>query len=347
MITRRQYQVCSFFLTRFLFFGAGLSFLFLNSNNDTWLACILGFVLGIIAFKILHIISKKNNGVALHDIIKKNIFIKIIIYLFCFLLLNYLLTVLTLMNHSFFLYETPPLFIASLLMLVIIYGVRKGETVFTKVAEFLFFISIVVFTLKFLGYGYNAISSYDNLFPIFNTKVTGFLLSTLIFFIYSFIPNVLLLSFKVEELNYKEMIVGYIMGAISIILTILIISMTFGFPLSTIIRYPEYMVLKKISLFNVFKNVENILVITWYFDCLVSGFIITNIVKRINNNTFPRVIRGGTYILFLLASLFIAVNIFVKDYTKTILLYKYSFIVIGALGLVLILYLLFRKKENN
>lgn len=346
MITRRQYQICSFFLSRFLFFGAGLSFLFYNSNNDTWLACILGLVLGIIAFKVLHIISKKNEGLSLTNLIKKNIFIKLILYLFCFLLLNYLLTVLTLMNHSFFLYETPPLFIAILLMLVIVYGVIKGERVFTKVAEFLFFISIVVFTLKFIGYGYNAASSYDNLFPLLNTKVTGFLFTTLIFFIYSFVPNILLLNFKVEELSYKQMVVGYVIGAISIILTILIISMTFGFPLATIIRYPEYMVLKKISLFNVFKNIENILVITWYFDCLVSGFIITNTIKKINNNTFPMLIRKVTYILLLLASLFVAVNIFVKDYTKTILLYKYAFTIIGALGLVIILYLLFRKKEN-
>ncbi len=347
MITRRQYQICSFFLSRFLFFGAGLSFLFYNSNNDTWFACILGLVLGLIAFKVIHIISKKNEGVSLSSIIKKNLVMKIVLYLFCFLLLNYLLTVLTLMNHSFFLYETPPLFIAILLMIVIVYGVIKGERVFTKVAEFLFFISIVVFTLKFIGYGYNAASSYDNLFPLLNTKVTGFLFTTLIFFIYSFVPNILLLNFKVEELSYKQMIVGYVMGAVSIILTILIISMTFGFPLATIIRYPEYMVLKKISLFNVFKNIENILVITWYFDCLVSGFIITNMIKKINNNTFPMLIRKGTYILLLLASLFVAVNIFVKDYTKTILLYKYAFTIIGALGLVIILYLLFRKKKEE
>lgn len=345
MITRRQYQICSFFLTRFLFFGAGLSLLFFKSNNDTWLSCLLGFVLGILAFKILHIISQKNNGLDICDIMKNNIIMKIILYLFCFSLLNYLLTVLTLMNHSFFLYETPPLFISILLMLAIIYGVRKGENVFTKVAELLFFISIVVFIFKFFGYGSYALNYYDNIFPIFNTKISKFLMSTLIFFIYSFIPNVLLLSFKDMNLSYKEMITGYILGALSIIITIIIISMIFGFPLSTIIRYPEYMVLKKISLFNVFKNVENILVITWYFDCIVSGFIITNIIKKLNNNTFHPIIKKGTYIILLLTSLFVAVNIFVKDYTKTIILYRYSYIVIGTLGVFVILYLLIRRKS--
>lgn len=181
MITKRQYQICSFFLSRFLFFGAGLSFLFLKSNNDTWIACILGLILGIIAFKVLHIINKRNNEQDICNLIKNNIVMKIIVYSFCFLLLNYLLTVLTLMNHSFFLYETPPLFIAILLMLAIIYGVKKGEVVFAKVAEFLFFISIAVFILKVFGYGSYALNFYDNLFPIFNTKVNNFLMTTLIF----------------------------------------------------------------------------------------------------------------------------------------------------------------------
>ncbi|MGM9834544.1 MAG: GerAB/ArcD/ProY family transporter [Bacilli bacterium] len=346
MITKRQYQICSFFLSRFLFFGAGLSFLFLKSNNDTWIACILGFILGLVAFKLLHIANKRNSKQDICDLIKNNIVMKIIVYLFCFLLLNYLLTVLTIMNHSFFLFETPPLFIAILFMIVIIYGVRKGETVFAKVAEFLFFISIVVFIFKLFGYGSYALNYYDNIFPIFNTRINNFLMSTLIFFIYSFFPNILLLSFKDMHLTYKDMIIGYIIGAISIILTILIISMTFGFPLTTIIRFPEYMVLKKISLFDVFKNMENILVITWYFDCIVSGFIITNIIKKLNNNTFHPIIKKGTYILLLILSLLIAVNIFVKDYTKTILLYRYSYIVIGILGFAIILYLLVRKKGN-
>lgn len=347
MITKRQYQMCSFFLSRFLFFGAGFSYLFLNSNNDTWISAIIGFIIGLVAFKILHLIYKKNNYLSISDIINNNIFIKIILYLFCFLLLTYLLTLLTLMNHSFFLYETPPLFIAALLMIVLIYGVQKEEKVFARVAECLFFISISIFILKLFGYGSYAIGFYDNILPIFNTNISKLLFSSLIFFIYSFCPNLLLLEFKDMDITYKDMIIGYILGALSIILTIIIISMVFGFPLSSIIRYPEYMVLKKISLFNVFKNIENILVITWYFDCIVSGFIIINTIKKLNKNTFSFSFNKITYILLLLLPFLIAVNIFINDYTKTLLLYRYSYIAIFVFCLTIIVYLLLKFKKNK
>lgn len=349
MITKKQYMIISYFLSRFLFFGGGISHLFALGKVDTWIACILGFLLGLVAFKLLHIFQIKNNEKSFLDVIKSNIILKCVTYLFCFILLNYTLISITVMTNSFFLFKTTPLLIGGCFLLAIVYGVSKKEKIFARVAELLFPISIIVFLFKSAGYGTFALNYTDNLFPMFYTKIPDFILCATASFAYSFIPNILLLSFANMNMEYKDMIKGYAFAGVTIVLTILIVGMVFGYPLAAIIRYPEYMVLKKISLFEFIKNIENILTITWEFDCIVSGFVIVNVIKKINNSTLPQKIQKVTYPLLILLSLIVAVYFFQMKYENTLAFYHNSTYIIAGIGLLLLVSLLFlvRKKKNN
>ena len=59
MITKRQYKFLSFFLTRGLFLGTGISLMLNASGPDTLIASILGIILGFIFITIYYQIYQK------------------------------------------------------------------------------------------------------------------------------------------------------------------------------------------------------------------------------------------------------------------------------------------------
>ena len=56
MITKRQYNILSFYLTRALFLGGGLSLLVSLSKNDILISSIIGMLLG---YVLLYLFFKK------------------------------------------------------------------------------------------------------------------------------------------------------------------------------------------------------------------------------------------------------------------------------------------------
>ena len=54
-----------------------------------------------------------------------------------------------------------------------------------------------------------------------------------------------------------------------------------GANLVDIYRYPEYMTLKKIKLFNFVEKVENIVSITWIFDLFITLAVSGNNMKEL------------------------------------------------------------------
>ena len=347
MITKRQYILCSYFLSRVLFLGGGVSLLFSLGGNDAWFCYILGYLLGFPSLFLIYKIYNKFNRKELIDVIKNNIFIKIIFYVLVFWLSVYILTVSTVMSTSFFLFKTPALVITICFTLVVAYAVSKGNKVYVRVAEIIFPLSIVVFLIKTLGYGSIATNYLDNVLPFLANKPSNLLMCTLVSYIYSFVPNILLLTFSNNEVKYKDIVLGYSLGCVTIFTTIFITGVIFGFPLASIIRYPEYMVLKNISLFDFINNIENILTITWQFDCAISGFIILDGIKKFNDTTLPKKTKKITYLGLMTLSIFTTVNIFHKHYINTLFLYKYFYLIIGITALLLIITLLIKKKNNQ
>ena len=58
MITKRQYKIISFFLTRSLFLGLGISRILKLAKNDAWIACILGAILVLLIISFIYKLKK-------------------------------------------------------------------------------------------------------------------------------------------------------------------------------------------------------------------------------------------------------------------------------------------------
>ncbi len=349
MITKRQYIILSFFLTRSLFFGLGISKILNCSQNDSWLSAIIGTAIGIGILSFVYYFKKKH--ISYLPLLKKGIigFIcKLLLLFLASFCLHDVIISLTTMTSSFLLPLTPPVIIAIAIIITIIYGNKKGVSSFAKVAEILIPISLLIILIKIIASSF--ISDYTNFLPLLYGHKIGIIKGSLIYCALSVAPCFLLLIIKDIKLSYKDVVSGYILGSFSIILTFISVIGVLGPTLANIMRYPEYMTLKKLRIFNFIENIENILAFTWLFDLIILGYMSAYNIKEIikislNNKKVAKI----SYLLWIVIIGFVGVYIFNKYYYLTIDLYNLEpYIIAGTIiSLIIAFFLLVIKYKNK
>ena len=348
MITKRQYQILSFFLTRALFFGLGITKIFNQSRNDAWISGILGTILGLILISFIYYLKSKNpdfsqklnNGI--------NGFItKLLIFLFASFCLHDVILSLTTMTSSFLLPLTPALVIAIAVLITIIYGNLKGISSFAKVAQILLPISIIIFSFKVISS--LIITDYNNFLPLFYGHKMGILKASLVYALLSASPSLLLINVDKVKLTYKESILGYLIGSITIILSLISINGVLGPTLANILRFPEYMTLKKLRIYNFIENIENILTFTWLFDLIILGFMSAYNIKKIIKETTSHKdsLTSFIYFIWLILIMFVGVCIFNKHYNCALVLYNMESYIIFFFVITISLFAFLVKKKKS
>ncbi len=255
MIDKRQYKYLSYSLTRLLFIGGILNLLFKNGQNDLLLSSFLGMLLG---YFLLYLFYRKKY------INKYLIILLSILIMFISMLSNILLT-------SNYLLSKTPIFIISLVMILTgyystIYGIKN----ISRSTELLFVITFILIIICYLGLFKSV--RISNLLPLFSTKFSNIIKSIFIFSSTSLLPNLLIINYK-DDLSFKDISNGYIMGCLSIIGIIFIIETIYGYNYASYLNFPEYMVLKRISFMNYINNIENILVMEWIVNIVIGVMI--------------------------------------------------------------------------
>jgi hypothetical protein len=118
------------------------------------------------------------------------------------------------------------------------------------------------------------------------------------------------------------------------ILVLFLIISIYGSDFSSIVRFPEFMILKKIDILGYFNNLENVLVTEWMVNIFICAFICCRVIKDICPNLFFYLIIGGLFIVSIL---------FFKGSYFNILYIKKYFYYIGF-GLV-IMSLIIKKSK--
>ena len=265
MITKRQYKILSFFLTRSLFFGLGITKIFHLSKNDAWISGIIGTLIGLGIISLIYYLKKDNSNFS--QFLKHGFWgsiAKILVLLLASFCIHDVFLSLTTMTSSFLLPQTPSIIIAIAVLLTIIYGNYKGVASFAKVAEILLPISLVIFAFK-VGSSL-IITDYNNFLPFLYGHKLGIIKASIVYALLSTVPSLLLVNVDKVKLNYKDFILGYLIGSGTIILTLISVNGVLGPTLANILRFPEYMTLKKLRIYNFIENIENILAFTWLFD---------------------------------------------------------------------------------
>ncbi len=297
MINKKQYISLSFFLTRIVFLGGGFSLLIGTSKNNLLITSFLGMLLG---YFLLYLFYRKGS------ISKKSILLIAIANL---IMVTISTTTLT---STYLLQKSSTMFIMIAFMVTLLYAAFKEVKVIARVGEIVFPISFFITVLATIALIY--LVKLDNLFPLFNTNFLQFVEGIIAFAGASLVPNLLLINYK-GDLTFKDIGKGYLLGSFTVILIMFFILTIYGYEFASMVRFPEYLILKKIDFSSFVTNVENILVMEWIADIVVGSFVC---IKAIKDNT------NKYWFALIIITLIIGIELFFnKRYENILLIKKY------------------------
>lgn len=325
-------------LSRSLFLGGGISTLFLNASKDAYIAIILGTFLGIGIIYIISLVGKKINT-PLNEYLKEknflNILIRIIFIIYIIFLIFILLIILATFLYSYFLIFTPSIisclpfvFLATLLNSKSIKNISYIAGVLLVLSLVLVFTKTILLTNEF---------DFSNLLPVFSTKPNKLFITAILFAILSTAPFITIID---EQITFKENLKYYLISMLTIFVVVLTITVVLG-EMANIYSYPEYSVLRKISLFKFIENIENFISAGWFFDIFISLSVCSLKLKNLINvksSTIPFIV---SLIILFLVNEFVANNFY-----NSMAIYK-SFTIIFAIFMLVLLTLLIIKKKDG
>ena len=333
-----------YFLTQSLFLGFGISILFSISSKDCYIGALLGLLIGFVIIylysKFLELKKKRN----LKEILKQNkilgIFVYLLLIIASYILLIYSLVIYKVFVASFMLIKTPEILLLIPIVIFGTYGAFKGLTVINRVAESLIPIALGLAAFAFLG----VVGLFDttNFLPILTTTPSNFFKTALTFAGISTFPSLLTIHYQEKP---KYMLTTYSLTCLLIIGTIIYINGILGEELVHIYRFPEYMVLKQLKLFQFIEKVENILSIAWIFNIFILLMTSIHSIKELLPNKKPKIIT----VIILILTLYMIDKVFAFNYVNELRIYKllpYISIIIPLIIIIPLLYLAKKKKSN-
>jgi len=295
----------AFFNGRTFFWGIGLSFIFKETGTFFWISNILGTIIG---FLLLLLIKKKNDY-------------KIIKVISGFVLATAACSVFVHMGHTVYLKETPLWMLAFFPILCGAIASKSKEKSFQKVANIFFATVLFMFLFKIISLVPQ--TKPENFLPLIPCELKNIIWCAFVFAIISITPIVCLNDIS----DKKNILLNYGTAMTTVILTSFIIMGTLGLKATTLYRFPEYVVLKRIEMLDFISNIDNILNIS-----LATDFIFTVIAGFKNMEIKNKIAQVIIPILMLILIVIICQN---NEYILS--LFKFlPFIMLGLLIMTLL-----------
>ena len=317
----------NYFITRAFLTGFLFNSLLNLVRQDSWIIPLIGSILGIVfVFLVIFILNYKPKftfAEKLISLFNKPIgsILTIIFCIFCFFMCC--LTYLNLNNfiHGQFLSKTPTLAIAIICIIAIYYVLTKGLNTIAKTGNILFYIAMFLFFLSFLGL--LPFMKIENLKPFLNSKSTNYLESLNCFYSFNILPMLFLTIIPKDKINKpklkKTLILSFVLSAFTMFIVIISTLASFGYELASLYKYPEFHVLKNISLMGLEARIESILIIQCIFDffmfTVITIYFVANSIKSITNIKKINVLYAILAILLvILTNYFSKYNVFLDDF---------------------------------
>lgn len=313
-----QFCAIEYFLILANNVGLTTYILFHYAKQDGLISITLGTILGIIPLliylKIMNIKPELNIFEKIEDTFKKTgTIINIILILS--------ISILTIINYnslinfisSQYLSKTPTIIIALSFLPAIVYILKKGTTVIGRTIFILLIISASLVILTISGLIWQI--KIENILPILEHGIKQPLICSLIYTTYNITPLFLLTTIPKNEIIDKEkfnkrIIITYFIANTIILIMFFLTLSVLGANLSNLYQYPEYDVLKKVSLIGFIERTESTISLRWtfyVFTITIMGIqFITKYIKHIfkikNEKTNLKIITVISLIITLLGN---------------------------------------------
>lgn len=332
MITNKQKLSIVYFLSHCFFLASGYSLIFKITGKDSWLSMIIGSIIGIVLILIFNKLSfnKKKNYI----LNTKTSFIKKIIMMTFFIFILFVnILIVRIFATSFFLTKTPGIVITIPFLLLAMHNAKKGLNSIAKIAEILLPISLTLIILSTIAVGKDGL--FTSFLPLITSSKIKIIISSFYYAIFTSIPNLLLFDVKIDT---KTHIKSYIFSTVISTLIGTVIIYTLGDYLIKIFRFPEYMVLKQLKLFNFIEKIENLIGLIWFFDLFISASLsIYNIDKITNSNKLIDLLIIGFIVIIIE---FVSTN-----YEYATIIYKNLPILLLIIGLIFFIVIYIKSKK--
>lgn len=300
----REYKLLSYFNMRALFMGVGIAKILNMSHEYTFLSIIIGTLAGILFLKYY----RSSNNKSFISILVS--LITIIISLF--ILIN--------MVSSHYLPGMPKLIVSIPILLLTLYMASKSRIILYRLSSVLIYINIIIFILSIISlvpyFSFNSFTFTD-------TNIFKILLGGLYYFLLSITPT---LSIKGDNYNLVK---TYIYSSITLSIWMILTYGILGNGLVSILRYPEYVILKNVSLVGTLENIENFVSFMWIIDIVI--LIFSNVINIKEN------LVNKKYIYVLIPIIFFITAIINVEYYLLDFIYSNVIIIISILFLLNIL----------
>lgn len=284
------------------------------AREDCWISILIGFVAGFIPLYIYLGIINYEPGLSIVEKVE-HLFGKKIGKIINTILAVSILFMITLLFWdlsnfvgSQYLHRTPTWFISILFLIPIIYVLTKDIKVLGRTTFILFMISIILLFLSIFGLVFQVNTDY--IFPILKNgvgKAIGGSISYIAYNIFSIflitvIPKNNMLD--KERLN-KRIISFYILGNASMFIMIYFLITVFGIEIATLYQYPEFHLLKRVSIFGFIDRVESTLSLRWLFYLFITISMGLFYFKEYMRVTFNVKYNNLNTVIILIVSVFI------------------------------------------
>lgn len=336
------------------FIGVSINIILNICKTDAWIAILLCFILFIPSFIIFIIIFNYKDDLPINKKIEILFGKKIGTIINTILILSSFISgICCLYSFTSFIKDeylpNTPLFIISLsFMVLVIYANLKGIKTIARLSFILLVFNLILLIIPI--FNISSIDEFNNLKPILNDGINKPFYGSIKILILN-INNLFMLSIipKNKIMNNKKvnkyLLLGIILSLIFMTLIIITTITSLGINLALQYQYPEYIVLKKVNLFNFFNRAENILIIEWINEsfislCFIVYFITTMLFHKKNKYNISLIA-----ILLFMVSLYIFKNIdefnnFLNN--KLIIIKTITFIIF----IITSIFILFRQKKR-
>ena len=292
-------------------------------NQDAWVIPIVGSVACFPLFKLY--LSLFNKNVKFNQQIVNILYVILVI-----LLMNTIFLSLISFISTSYLFDTPPLFIIILITITILYVLKNKTNSLFRTSLIFFYLFIIIFIIGTVGLIRQV--NYLNILPIFNFKLTNFILAIFHYIIYTSVPILSILYYKkdrMENISNKKITITYFLAHFSIFIIIFILIMVLGVNLASIYEYPGYQILKRAFSGAFIERLEKVLAIYWILSMLIPILFWANIIINKLNKYFITLILISNY--FLLTN-------------STLLTYWNQILFPIIISLFIVIFTIFKKK---
>lgn len=341
-----SFGLSSFFitLTSSGFLSMGSYIIFSLTNIDAYISAIIGTILGVIPFLIYIFIAKNSEDKDIIDLnislfgktigITLNVILNVVIFF---------ISVLSLYNISQFvdiqfMPETESIYLKILILLPIAYAASKSITSIAKISQIFMFIKLGFILITILGVLKSVNISF--IYPIMKNGVIPPLIGSLVYMIFFTYPFFLLTIIPknqvIEEKHSKrKMLLLFLISNLIILIRFFLVATILGEDIIPMLRYPEYIILKKFQLFSLIERVENILALYFIFNNImyqiISFYFIIKSIKKIK--IFNKVKNDNGYPYILAALVLISATMIFKNTAQAAHLIKnyVPYIIVGGI----------------